>query len=222
MKLFVAYPSYNGLTEEFVRSLMHLAQAKPCPMVMRDWPGDSAIGRARNNCVAEFLKSDCTEMLFVDTDLIFSPEHVARIVTHDVDIVGGCYPKKQMELGWVLNAHTDYPDPQSDGLHRVRYVGTGFMRIRRSVFERMAAAYPELSYEPDSGETGETKHDFFQFGVYRPTPDAPGRYLSEDWYFCQRALDMNIPVYADTGIILKHVGKFIYPDPAALERSMVK
>jgi hypothetical protein len=212
MKLFVAYPSYNGLTEEFVRCLLRTTHAKPCAMELRDWPGDSAIGRARNNCAAEFLSSDCTDLLFIDTDLIFSPDHIARIVSHDVDIVGGCYPKKQKQLSWVLNTLEGHASPDPDtGLQRVRYMGTGFLRIRRSVFERMIEAYPEIAYRPDAGEQGGDKHDFFTFGVYRDQPDKPGRYLSEDWYFCQRVIDLGINIYADTRIVLKHVGKAIYP-----------
>jgi hypothetical protein len=37
------------------------------------------------------------------------------------------------------------------------------------------------------------------------------RYLSEDWFFCERALRLGYEIFADTRVVLKHVGEAIYP-----------
>ena len=47
-------------------------------------------------------------------------------------------------------------------------------------------------------------------GVYE-YQDGHRRYLSEDWYFCQRWLDLGGDVLVDTRIILQHIGTAIFP-----------
>jgi hypothetical protein len=42
-------------------------------------------------------------------------------------------------------------------------------------------------------------------------PHPPGRYLTEDWYFCHRARALGIPVYVDCTFHLKHEGMIDYP-----------
>lgn len=172
-------------------------------MMIKPNVGDSLVSRSRNVLAAEFLKTDCTHLLFIDTDLIFSPDHVARLVSHDKDIVCGLYPKKQRKLAWVCNMIAG-EEANENGLQRIKYAGTGFLMIHRRVFESMIAAHPEIAYNPDAEEEG-SKWDLFPVGVYKK------RYLSEDWFFCQRALDLGFDVWADTRVILKHVGEMIYP-----------
>jgi hypothetical protein len=78
------------------------------------------------------------------------------------------------------------------------------------VFEKMLTAYgSEISYHCD--RTGRLEHDFWRVGVYRQGQGRPGRYLSEDWYFLQRAHDLGFKVYGDTGVFLKHIGTIPYP-----------
>ena len=216
-KVFVALPVYGGLDVFFTQSLLKFLNEPPCPIALRMNPGDSLVSRSRNTLTADFLESDCTHLLFIDTDLIFSSEQVARLLAHDKDIVAGFYPKKQEgPVQWVCNAHLGEPRPIGpDGLQEVRYMGTGFILVKRCVFERMIARYPELAFKADHRDRIE--HDFWSVGVYRDasaynTPEVqPGRYLSEDWLFCQRALDCGFQVWGDTRVVLKHVGQAIYP-----------
>jgi FkbM family methyltransferase len=210
-KLFVALPVYGGLNPLFSQCLLKLISNPPCELSVRMNCGDSLVSRSRNSLTADFLESDCTHLLFIDTDLIFSNEHVARILAQPEPVVGGLYPKKQQgPLAWVINA-TEKPSPVlPSGLQRVRYVGTGFLRVARHVFEEMIRWFgDDLAYTPDQDRV-RTEHDFWTVGTYKYA-NGFKRYLSEDWYFCQRWMDMGGDVYADTRIILKHVGQAIYP-----------
>lgn len=205
-KLFVAVPTRGDMRSEFADCLMHLSHNPPCDMEIKKRVGDSMVSRARNDLTAEFLKSDCTDLLFIDDDLIFSPEHVARILSHDVDVVAGFYPKKQEgPLKWVCNITTPMSKIQPDGLQPMLYMGTGFMRIRVEVFKEMAGRYKDVcEYEED--ETGEIKWDLWPVGVCNR------RLLSEDWYFCRRCFDMGVTVYGDTHLIICHQdGGTTYP-----------
>ena len=209
-KVFVALPVYGGFHPFFVGPLMQLQMEPPCSITIRQCPGDSLVARARNKLAAEFLQSDCTHLLFLDTDLIFTPEQIARLVSHDEPIVGGLYPKKQPKLEWVINMlDGTATEPDARGLQRVKYLGTGCLLIAREVFTRMIEAHPEIAYTPDR-QPGRTEWDFFSCGVFA-FADGSRRYLSEDWYFCQRALDLGYPVHADVHVVLKHVGDCVYP-----------
>lgn len=212
MQLFLALPIYGHVHAPFALSLLNLTARRPCDMVIRPCIGDSLVARARNRLAAEFLASDCTHILWLDSDLIFSPEHIAELVRHGErhPLVCGLYPKKQKDLGWVINLLDQPQKPDEQGLHKIKYAGTGCLLIAREVFERMRAAHPEIEYDPDEGDTPSVKWDFFSCGVVK-FPDGRRRYLSEDWYFCQRALDLGYDILCATGVVMKHCGEAIYP-----------
>lgn len=212
-KLFIALPIYLAVDTHFMECLLKLAQDVSLGGfrgVIKPLVGDSAIGRARNTLTREFLKSDCTHLLFIDSDLVFSLEQVRRILMHDEPIVGGMYCKKQEgEPCYVWNT---FPGKvaREDGLIECRYVGTGFMRVAREVFEAMIAKFGhETWYRPDH-DRSIVEHDFWHMGVYE-YPDGNRRYLSEDWWFCQRAMDCGYKVWADLAILCKHSGNAVYP-----------
>lgn len=214
MKLFLALPVYGAYNPHFVHSLLQLVAHRPCELVIKPCVGDSLVARARNRLCADFLASDCTHMLFLDTDLIFSVEQIARLVSHAeqyplLSVICGLYPKKQMELGWVCNLLETPESVTRDGLQRVKYAGTGCMMISRGVLETMRSALPEIEYDPDDGDSPGVKWDFFATGVRNF--EGRRRYLSEDWMFCQRVLDLGANIWMDTQIILKHVGEAVYP-----------
>lgn len=209
-KCYLAVPVYGALDARFARCLTDLLFHPPCEIIHDDLVGDSLVSRARNVLTANFLQSDATHLLFLDSDLIFGADQVARIMNHTEDVVGGFYPKKvQGPIQWCCNAFPDNPPPREDGLQPVKYMGTGFLRISRRVFERMIETYGDLiAYTAD--ETNRIEHDFWSVGVHQ-FPDGTRRYLSEDWFFCQRWLDMGETVWADTKICVKHVGTAVYP-----------
>jgi hypothetical protein len=185
--------------------------------------GDSLVTRARNVLTADFLASDCTHLLFIDADLVFTPSDVARISSHDADVVGGFYPlKRQGPVQWCGNGRPDVSGGEpSPGLQEVRFIGTGFMCIARRVFERMLEADGEAIRYTSDDPGHRIEHDFWRVGV-RPTSDPRPRYLSEDWYFCQRWLDLGGQVYADRQVVLHHLGAATFPLDSqweALQRS---
>jgi hypothetical protein len=175
-------------------------------------PGGIQLFMARNTIAADFLRSDCTHLLFIDSDLVFEPKDIKRLCSHDVDIVGGLYPIKQE--GPLVICANDYAEPrpvQPSGLQSVRYVGTGFVLIARRVFEMMRATDPDLEFILDY-EGAKPEWNFFRSEI-RADPHAGGRrrYLTEDWTFCQDWLDLGGEVHCDRGIFLKHIGQATFP-----------
>jgi hypothetical protein len=132
---------------------------------------ESLITRARNYLVDEFLRSECTHLLFIDSDILFDPQDVLALIALDKDVIGGPYPKKAInwknvvagiknpktELGDLESLAGDYvfnPVPGTTQFNvndplEVLEIGTGYMLIKREVFDRFREAYPKQNYKPD-------------------------------------------------------------------------
>ncbi len=215
--LLVAFPVYRQIDVYTMQSIIRLMTAFATHHP--DWglgidfhAGECPIGRARNDLTHRFLQNkEFTHILFVDADIIYSFEQVEKILSHDEDIVGGFYPKKsEGPVALVCNRLDTVDAPNDRGLVKTKYMGTGFLRISRKVFEVMIQEMgKDLEYVCDSG-SNETKHDFWRMGVVKGA-DGKNRWLSEDWQFCQFALDCGFEVWGDAQIMLQHSGMAIYP-----------
>lgn len=168
---------------------------------------DSHPGRGRNRAAAMFLKTDCTHLLFIDADIIFTAADIKRLNESAEAILAGLYPKKVAErTEWCIN-----PLPENQGtwvkagdVFEIKRAGTGFLRISREAFEKLKP----FSSEYDNH--GERQWDFFESGVRER------EWLSEDWYFCDKARSAGLRIMAHSAIQLRHEGSFVYP--AAIDR----
>jgi len=204
-------PVYREMSTFTAQSLIKLVAAQMAEpdfgLAIKMHIGECPIGRARNDLTHDFLQSDCTHILFVDSDIIFSYEQVKKILEAKEDIIGGFYTKKQEgDVSPVCNTLSAVEQPNEKGLLRVKYMGTGFLRISRKVFEVMIQEMgKDLEYVDDrDGKT--IKHDFWRMGVSKDCVTGVKRWLSEDWQFCQFAIECGFDVWADASILLQHSG----------------
>jgi len=183
LKLFVATPMYGGqCAGMYTRSIADLSAicAKyNIPLQLYYLFNESLITRARNYCVDEFIRSDATHLMFIDSDIGFNPQDVIALLalqsTADspYDVIGGPYPKKciswekikiAVDKGaadedpnvlekfvgdYVFNPRSGQKEIPIGEPVEVMEIGTGFMMIRRSTLEKYKEAYPDLSYKPD-------------------------------------------------------------------------
>lgn len=201
---------------------------------------ESLITRARNYCVDEFLRSDCTHLMFIDSDIGFNPKDVLSLLGIQItypdqyDILTAPYPKKSIawekvkkavELGkaenpfdlmhyaadYVFNPVANVKSFRIDQPVEVSEAGTGFMLIPRNVFERYKEAYPELSYKPDHTRTESFDGSREIMAYFDCTIDPESRrYLSEDYFFCWNARKAGIKVHMCPWMNLQHVGSYIF------------
>lgn len=223
MRLCLGIPYYGACHALFFKAIQNLHRTPPCPFAIVDVIGDSLVPRARNTLTWRFMQStDFDHLLFIDSDIIFTPGHVEAIIAHDTTrypVIGGLYPKKKVEPNWVLNTFEGGPNqPGEDGLLPVKYAGTGFLLVTRKILEEIAERWPERRYQSDSDEEGDYRYDYFPIGprnsIVPDAPDlAPGeeRYLSEDWAFCELVRALGYPVVVDTRVRLEHQGMVHYP-----------
>lgn len=218
-KVFIAIPSFWHIDPHFhqccLKAFSDFRDSPDVPgalhgQVMHSFGDSPNVGRSRNMLTHAFLKSDCTDLLFIDSDLIFNKAQIDRIVAHEEDVVGGIYCKKQEGPVQPCINSMKGAELKENGLAQVAYIGTGFLRIRRAVFERMIAELGEdLWYNSDT-KPEHKEYCFWGMGVYK-YKDGNRRWLSEDWFFCQRCMDLGIKVFADRRVVLKHSGHAIYP-----------
>ena len=205
-KVFIAIPTYDGRlnikTAYNLAALVPMAHAHGVGINFSHMSGCSLIAMARNSLVNEFLKTDCTELLFIDSDVVAGPNDIMRLLAQstDKDIAAGLYPRRATDKFFFLDIPRDENDDMIfDGsMLKVNRVGTGFMLIKRHVIEQLIAAHPEWEYVT-RGE--ETAYALFDHGVL------DGRYVGEDYLFCDRARKAGFECWVDVEISLPHVGQ---------------
>jgi hypothetical protein len=204
-KLFIAIPCYGGLLYdsmiEGLRALEGSLLVSGVRAQRRFLRNESLVTRARNRLVAAFLESDCTDLLFIDADVGFTPKDFQYLTLVDEDVVCGAYPMKG--YGWetihaaarsgvpphllsesgslfaanAKGADVAAADVEVHEKNGARYIevqdaATGFLLIKRRVFERMIRHYgPDIEYTADYGpETGRIHHNFFDAAI---DPESP-------------------------------------------------
>lgn len=167
--------------------------------------GDSYVWRARNLLVERFLLSDCTHLIFIDSDQGWSLESLMRLLKADVEVVGGAYPTKNAWEHYSVVVYTDdkgIPELNKDnGLIRAQKVPTGFMKIKREVFEKMKKAYPDNWYWEGSGSDS-VRRIYSYFGHLTLDHVAYG----EDISFCKRWEAIGGELWVEPRCTISHVG----------------
>lgn len=155
---------------------------------------------AMNIASNDFMASDCREMLIIDTDILFSPRHLEMLLEHDVPLVAGIYPKKEIGLIYPIVPLPGNPDPfkGTPGLHEVKCAARGFMRIQREVFDTLRPVTPLYRDQ----ELGRNAREYWR--------EQPGGH-SEDFAFCNRYRDLGGKVYVDSRVTVQHLGNATYP-----------
>lgn len=235
--LYIATPMYGGMCTGFytqsIIQLQKLCNDRGIHITFSFMFNESLITRARNALVKGFLDTDATHLMFIDADIRFSPEHVLQMIEADQDILCGIYPKKEINWQTVENAikagvprenlknHTgsfvvnlvDYSGSVTVPLNQPVEIwngGTGFMLVKRQVFETMKDKVPTyLNNVVDLEQTirpEDVIHEFFATSIEPET----NVLLSEDYHFCRICRLNGIRVYAAPWAALSHVGTYVF------------
>lgn len=168
-------------------------------------PGFAAIDQARNVLATQALSEGYTETMWIDSDIEFNPDDVDRLRQHDLPIVSGVYAKR----GQPAIASNVMPETESfefgknGGLYEICYAGTGFLYVKREVYETMQM---NLDIPVCNELFSELVIPFFH-PIIREHDEAAW-YLAEDFSFSHRARECGYKVMADTSIRLWHIGTY--------------
>ncbi len=210
-KVHICMPCYGGmLTESTFMSFIKWSNT--CRQLGLDWTmetmtNESLISRARNTLVAKFLNNPVsTHLFFVDADIGWEPWHLLVLLNRDVDVIGGLYPMKTLPVRWVVNGF-EGAETGPDGLQEVSKTGTGFMLVKRHVFEKLNA-HPAV--KPFRNDIGLPKELDKHLRTYYDTAVRENRYYSEDWTFCENWRDLGGKIWVDKRVLLRHTGSYVF------------
>lgn len=210
-RVHICMPCYGGmLSEQTFMSFIKWGNA--CRQLGIDWTvetmtNESLISRARNTLTAKFLSTPgSTHLMFIDADIGWEPWHLLVMLDRQVDVIGGLYPMKSLPVKWCVNGIPGQEEGK-DHLVEVTKTGTGFMLIRREVFEKLDQHPAVRHFNNDIGlDKDLDKH----MKTYFDTAVRENRYYSEDWTFCENWRDLGGKVYVDKRVLLKHVGTYVF------------
>jgi hypothetical protein len=120
---------------------------------------------------------------------------------------------KTMPIKWVVNGF-DGAEQGDDGLQEVSKTGTGFMLIKRQVFEDMKAHPAVKPFKSDIGLEPELDQ---HMRTYFDTAVRDNRYYSEDWTFCENWRDLGGKIWVDKRVMLRHTGSYVFDQNAQNE-----
>lgn len=228
MHIVIGTPCYGGqMCTEYTQSLLALKEAcmqYGIKMTCIFLGNESLIQRGRNTIAHHFLQmEDATHLMFIDADQRFRANDIALMIKADKGIIGGPVPMKgidwnRVRQGAVLNHPNlaaltgifnlnkleghDMVSPEQP--FQVEHIGTGFMLIRRDVFEALAPHTQTYTNGGASIAPDDEVHDFFRVQV------EDGKLLSEDYHFCHEYRKHGGTVWAAPWCELGHFGAYCF------------
>lgn len=216
-KIFLSMPVSGRPELQTMCSLFSSMVTSKHQVILHSTENDSLISRIRNSHISTFWDDykDCDYFFSLDSDLEIIDAHknniFDKLISHDKEFVGALYalknPLEKKCSSFTITGHNKIA--YNIGLIEMMWLSTGCWCLKRSAVEKMINAYPELTYTGDGVMSNKKV-----YGLYIPfIKDLGGgikKYLSEDWAFADRWENLGGKIYADTSIVLKHIGKYSY------------
>ena len=190
MKTLIAVPCMDQVPAPFAQALATLETVGECKVAFQI---GSLIYTSRNDLAVRALRYDADYVLWLDSDMIFSPDTFKRLLKHmdKYDIVSGLYYRRVMPYTPVVfddltiddkGCHwTDYADKEvPKEVFEVGGCGFGCVFMKADVFMDVQARFGNMF--------------------------APIGNVGEDLSFCWRARECGFRIYCDPTITLGHVG----------------
>jgi hypothetical protein len=226
--VFIATPMYGGMAAGiYTASMVQLP-----PIFLRNrvdlvyafrW-NESLVPNARNVLTHDFLESQATHLMWIDSDIGFNAMDIVSMLIADKDILCGIYPKKEIDWARVAQAVKDSVPPDelsnhaglfaiklmdrsaggdhadSDELFEIEAGGTGFMLIKRGVFDALSDHVAD--YVPERRVIKE----FYATSI----DPGSGKLIGEDYHFCRQARSHGFKIYAAPWVRLSHAGTYVF------------
>lgn len=163
-----------------VAAILEMEKTDPCDLMVFQ---GALVDRARNILVEKMLVHPIapTHLLFLDADMVPSPDTLNRLLKDNKPIVSGLYRKRTPPHEVMAFNSRLVPIPlKGPRLRRVDFVGAGCLLIRREVFEKVRPPW----FTSEWTESG---------------------HLSEDFSFCQKAGESGYEIWVDTQVRPLHL-----------------
>ena len=237
VKLFVATPVHSDVSIHYMQSVFKLhtkCNENKIP-IMLQLMKSSLVTQGRNLCVAHFLNSDFTHLLFIDSDILFKADAIFKMIQKDQDVLSIPYPMKVIHWDKVMMKWRDIPTMNyeqactSGNTYPVRIKGdendievnnemielshsmTGCMMIKRSALEKMIKAYPDLTIKQTTMVDGERVELDNMYNFFDTFYDKENKlYYGEDFAFSRLWTKIGGKCLALITEYITHVGEHQY------------
>ena len=234
--IFVATPVHSECSIHYTQALLELQKIAFQKKIKIKFQlmKSSLVTQGRNLCVAGFLESDFTHMLFIDSDIYVQAESILKMIERDKDVISIPYPLKTMMWDKAMDRINDnqiknikdlktalntYPMRVADdndikvnkGVMEVTHSPTGCMLIKRDVINKLIKAYPDKGIVQKTVINGEYVDKPHMWNFFDCIHDPETKtYLGEDFSFCKLWKDIGGKCYAYIGDTIVHVGEHQY------------
>lgn len=207
MKILIAIPAQDLMHTGFVQSLLALKIPEGA-QIRYGMILNSLVYDARNALAAQAVKEDTDFILWLDSDMTFSPSLLVDLLADDKDIVSGLCFRRRPPFSPTLyktlradrerperNAHEKYDDYPKDTLFEVEGCGMAAVLMKTDVLRKI------------------TLHEFVPGKANMP-PFAPILGYGEDLSFCVRAREAGCSIWCDSRVKVGHLGVVVIDEQA--------
>lgn len=173
------------------------------------WPasGDFHVERALNKALTNFLASDYTDFLQIDSDESWDVEGLMRLITRPAEIVAGAYLMTNRWTRWTAVLKTEGGAPvgelvDGEPVLQAERVPAGFLRITKPPLLRFQEAYPDRWYWDTHDETGER----MKVTQFFTTSLRDHEMFSQDFGFSEDLKAIGVKLWVEPNITIGHFG----------------
>lgn len=183
--LFIATPHNTQLPYQYVVGLIHTWKDLFGKYDLAISLAESAlVHKNRTKLFRNAYDDKADYLLFIDTDMVWTPGAIEQLIAFDRDVVSGLYlsrrPLQNIEHAPVVFQYTDgkmsVMKSVPDSPFRADAVGMGFCLIKRNVIEKMTGLIPKIGYP----------FDYIDISEVGAESDGLTNTLGEDMSFCYR------------------------------------
>jgi len=235
VKLFVATPVHSDVSIHYMQSVFKLqaeCNRKKVP-IMLQLMKSSLVTSGRNLCVSEFLNSNYTHMLFIDSDILFSVDSIFQMLDKEEEVLSIPYPMKNIQWDKVIEKWKGIPSMNyqqactsgnmypvrikgdedditvKDGLIELSHSMTGCLMIKREALEKMIKAYPDLTIRQETMIDGKPELRKNLYNFFDTYYDKESKlYLGEDFAFSRLWTKIGGKCMALITEYITHVGDY--------------
>ena len=220
-KVYIATPCYDSMRVETTVSLIDTFSTLGRSGVECKFKSikSSLVTHGRNLLTCGFLDSGFDYMLFVDADVEFEPEAVARMLVPKKDIICTPYRVKEESIKYAVKfKDPDFIKIEPFDLVEIEEGPAGLMMIKRVVFERLMDKRPDLRINFDeptrmkmNKEIGATEDAIarYMYNFWDTTFRLDtGEWKGEDLSFCALAKGAGFKIYANLDSGTTHHGSW--------------
>jgi len=220
-RVYIATPCYDSMRVETTVSLIDTFSALGRSGIECKFKSvkTSLVTHGRNLLTCGFLDSGFDYMLFVDADVEFQPEAVARMLVPKKDIICTPYRVKEENVKYAVKfKDPDFIKIEPFDLVEIEEGPAGLMMIHRKVYERLMDKHPELKINFDEPTRKKMNKEIgamedaiarYMYNFWDTTFRLnTGEWKGEDLSFCNRATDAGFKIYANLDSWTTHHGSW--------------